>query len=173
MICAVSLSPVRLCDPKEGPEPTKLLCPWGFSRQEYLSELPCPPPGDLPNPGIEPRSPTLQTDSFPSEPPEMRKNIGVGSLSFVQGNLPDPGIKPGSPPCRRILYQLSYQGRLLQLFNINKYFSILLLLLYWVFFAAHCVSVVGSEGLLCCVAGASHFSGFGFCRARSQNSQAS
>ena len=31
----------------------------GFSRQEYWSGLPCPPPGDLPNPGIEPRSPEL------------------------------------------------------------------------------------------------------------------
>ena len=36
-----------------------------FSRQEYWSELPFPPPGDLPNPGIEPRSPTLQADSLP------------------------------------------------------------------------------------------------------------
>ena len=41
----------------------------GFSRQEYWSWLSCPPPGDLPNPGIEPRSPALQTDSWPSEPP--------------------------------------------------------------------------------------------------------
>ena len=31
----------------------------GFSRQEYWSGLPCPPPGDLPNPGIEPASPAL------------------------------------------------------------------------------------------------------------------
>ena len=31
----------------------------GFSRQEYWSGLPCPPPGDLPDPGIEPESPTL------------------------------------------------------------------------------------------------------------------
>ena len=46
-----------------------LLCPWGFSRQEYWSELPGPPPGNLPNPGIKPRSPTLQADSLPSEPP--------------------------------------------------------------------------------------------------------
>ena len=46
-----------------------LICPWGFSRQEYWSGLPCPPPGDLPNPGIEPRSPALQVDSLPSEPP--------------------------------------------------------------------------------------------------------
>ena len=41
----------------------------GFSRQEYWSGLPCPSPGDLPDPGIEPGSPTLQTDSLPSEPP--------------------------------------------------------------------------------------------------------
>ena len=40
-----------------------------FSRQEYPSGLPCPPPGDLPNLGTEPRSPTLQADSLPSEPP--------------------------------------------------------------------------------------------------------
>ena len=40
-----------------------------FSRQEYWSGLPFPSPGDLPNPGTEPRSPTLQVDSLPSEPP--------------------------------------------------------------------------------------------------------
>jgi len=41
----------------------------GFSRQEYWSGLPCPPPEDPPNSGIKPRSPTLQADSLPSEPP--------------------------------------------------------------------------------------------------------
>ena len=40
-----------------------------FSRQEYWSGLPFPPLGDLPDPGIEPRSPPLQADSLPSEPP--------------------------------------------------------------------------------------------------------
>ena len=43
----------------------------GFSRQEYWCGLPCPPPGDLPNPGIKPKSsapPALQMDSLPSEP---------------------------------------------------------------------------------------------------------
>ena len=39
----------------------------GFSRQEYWSGLPGPPSGDLPNPGIEPRSPVLKADSLPSE----------------------------------------------------------------------------------------------------------
>ena len=40
-----------------------------FSRQEYWSGFPFPSPGDLPNPGIEPRSSTLQADALPSEPP--------------------------------------------------------------------------------------------------------
>ena len=39
----------------------------GFSRQGYWSGLPFPPPGVLPNPGIEPRSPALQIDSLPTE----------------------------------------------------------------------------------------------------------
>ena len=46
----------------------------GFSRQEYWSRLPCPSPEDLPNPGIEPRSPTLQADSLPSESPGKYKS---------------------------------------------------------------------------------------------------
>ena len=41
----------------------------GFPRQEYWSGLPFPSPGDLPDPGIEPRSPALQMDSLPSELP--------------------------------------------------------------------------------------------------------
>ena len=45
----------------------------GFPRQEYWSELPFPSPGDLPDPGIEPRSPTLQADALPTEPPGKLK----------------------------------------------------------------------------------------------------
>ena len=40
----------------------------GFSRQEYWTGLPFPPPGDLPDPGIEPGSPSLQADALSSEP---------------------------------------------------------------------------------------------------------
>ena len=40
----------------------------GFSRQDYWSGLPCPPPGDLPDPGIESTSPASQADSLPTEP---------------------------------------------------------------------------------------------------------
>ena len=52
-----------------GLEATRLLSPWGFSRQEYWSGLPCPPPTDLPNPGIKSGSPVLLADSLLSEPP--------------------------------------------------------------------------------------------------------
>ena len=44
-----------------------------FSRQEYWNGLPLSSPGDLPNPGTEPRSPTLWADSLPSEPPGRPK----------------------------------------------------------------------------------------------------
>ena len=49
-----------------GLQPARLLCPWGFSSQEYWNGLPCPP-GELPDPGIEPGSPALQADSLPVE----------------------------------------------------------------------------------------------------------
>ena len=52
----------------------RLLCPWGFSKQEYWCGLPCPPPGDPPNPGIEPRSPALQVDSVLAEPTGKPRN---------------------------------------------------------------------------------------------------
>ena len=57
----------------------------GFSRQEYGNGLPYPPPpGDLLNPGIQTRSPTLQADSLPSDPPGKPMNTGEGSLSLFQ-----------------------------------------------------------------------------------------
>ena len=69
-----SLSPVRL-----------FAIPWtvayqappsmGFSRQEYWSGLPFLSPGDLPNPGMEPGSPTFQADALPSEPPGKLRGL--------------------------------------------------------------------------------------------------
>ena len=52
----------------------------GFSRQEYWSGLLFPSPGDLPNPGIEPRSLALQTDTLPSEPFSLREEWAVADL---------------------------------------------------------------------------------------------
>ena len=48
-----------------------------FSRQEYWSGLPFSSPGDLPDPGIEPRSPTLQADTLSSEPPEGKPTVST------------------------------------------------------------------------------------------------
>ena len=90
--------------------PARLLCPWRFSRQEYWSGLLCPPQGDLPNPGIEPRSPALWADSLHSEPPGKPKYTGVGSLYILQGIFSTQNSKRGLLHCRWILYQPSYQG---------------------------------------------------------------
>ena len=49
----------------------------GFSRQDCWSRLPFPSPGDLPNPGIKPGSPTLQADALPSEPPSRRMQMKI------------------------------------------------------------------------------------------------
>ena len=100
------LSCVQLC-----------VTPWTVVRQapihgdspEYWSGLPCRPPGDLPNPGIKPRSPALQVDSLPAEPSEKLKNTGVGSLPLLQGIFE---LNWGLLHYTWILYQLSYQESL-------------------------------------------------------------
>ena len=69
----------------------------GFSRQEYWSGLPFPSSGDLPTPGIEPWSPTLQADALPSEPPGKSTEGKLGlilmgramlSKSLIQFSVP-------------------------------------------------------------------------------------
>ena len=91
----------------------------GFSRQEYWSGFPFPSPGDLPDPGIEPRSPAFQADALTSDLvakscPTLathgliacQASLSVGFsgqeywsvLSFLSpGDLPDPGIETASP----------------------------------------------------------------------------
>ena len=80
MLCTVlSCSVVSNSLQPHGLQPAKLLWPWEFSRQEYWSGLPYPPPGYLPNPEIKPRSPTLQADSLLYEPPGKPEDTAVGS----------------------------------------------------------------------------------------------
>ena len=76
----------------------------GFSRQEYWSGLPFPSPGDLPNPGIEPRYTALQTDALSSEPPGKpfyfsRLSSVQFSLSVVSDSLPPHELQHTRPPC--------------------------------------------------------------------------
>ena len=71
--------------------------------------MPRPPPKDLPNPGIRPRSPTLQVDSLLTESPGKPMTPGGGSLPF-SGDLPDSGLNWDFLHCRWTFYPLSYQG---------------------------------------------------------------
>ena len=107
--------------------------------QEYWNGYPIPSPVDLPDPGIELRSPALQADSLPTElsgkSPKSKysiqlssvaqscltlcspwnspgQNTGLGSLSLLQRIFPTQGSNLGLPHCRQILYQLSNQGSL-------------------------------------------------------------
>ena len=68
VLCFVAQSCPIVSDPRDF-SPLGSSVHGDSSRQEYWSGLPCPPPGDLPNSGIEPRSLALQVDSLPSEPP--------------------------------------------------------------------------------------------------------
>ena len=57
---------LTVCDPMDYSLPGSSV--HGIIHQEYWSGLPCPPPGDLPDPGIKPGSPALHADSLPAEP---------------------------------------------------------------------------------------------------------
>ena len=67
-------------------------------------------PGDLPNPGIELRSPALRVDTLPAKPQGKPKNTEVGSLSLLQGIFQTQKWNRGLLLCRWILYQLSHKG---------------------------------------------------------------
>ena len=83
-----------------------LYSPWNSQGQNTgVGNFLFPSPEDLPNPGIEARSPTLQ------EPAWKPKNTGVGSLSLFQQIFPTQELNQGLLHCRSILYQLSYEGR--------------------------------------------------------------
>ena len=58
----------------------------GFSRQEYWSELPFAFPGDLPDPGIESRSPALEADTLTSEPPGKPRYMGLIYAEYIMLN---------------------------------------------------------------------------------------
>ena len=63
------------------------------------------------NPGIEPRSPTFQVDSLPSEPPQKPRNTEVGSLSLLQGIFPTQERNQGLLHCRWILLSAELPGK--------------------------------------------------------------
>ena len=82
----------------------------GILQARILEWVAVPSPGNLASPGIECRSPALQADFLPAEPPRKPKNTGVGSLSLLQQIFLTQESNQSLLHCRRILYQLSYQG---------------------------------------------------------------
>ena len=107
-LCLVAQSCLSLCCPMDCSLPG--FSAHGDSPGKNWSGLPCPPPGHLSNPGIEPRSPTLWAESLPSEPLEKPMNTGVGSLSLLQSIFPTQESTWGLLHCGQILYHLSHQG---------------------------------------------------------------
>ena len=81
----------------------------GILQARILKRVAVPLSRGSSQPRIEPRSPTLQEDSLPSEPPGKPKNTRVGSLSLLQWIFLTQESNWGLLQCRQILYQLSYQ----------------------------------------------------------------
>ena len=82
MLCLVAQSCPTLWNPMNCSLPGSFV--HGDSPSKNTGVGCCALPGDLPTPGIKPRSPTLQADFLPTEPPGKPKNTEVGSLSFLQ-----------------------------------------------------------------------------------------
>ena len=76
-------------------------CSMGFSRQEYWSGLPHPPPGNLPHPGIKPMTPALADTFFTTEPPGKPICIYLTcvSRSVVSDSLRPHGLQPARLLC--------------------------------------------------------------------------
>ena len=84
----VAQSCLTLCDPMD-------YTVYGILQARTLEWVVVPFLGDLPDPGIKPRSPALQVDSLLGEPPGKPKNTGMGSLSLLQGLFPTPESNQG------------------------------------------------------------------------------
>ena len=81
----------------------------GFSRQEYWSGLPCPSPEDLPDPGVKPRYPALQTDSLPSTTTLYKRGNRCRKVRWLinfkksRSNPAKARSWTGCPPCKYFL----------------------------------------------------------------------
>ena len=110
VILSVGLGCAELLSPALS-EPPRLLCPWGCSRLEYWSGLPCPPPRDLPNQGSNPAS-HIADGFFNICATREAQEYWYGQPIPSPGYLPDLEIGLGSPALQvDFFYQLSYQGR--------------------------------------------------------------
>ena len=107
-VCLVAQSCPTNCDPVDCSPPGSPV--YGILQARILECVAMPSLGHLPDPGIKLRSPALQADSLPAEPPGKVNNTGVGSLSLFQQICLTQELNQGLLHCRQILYQLSYKG---------------------------------------------------------------
>ena len=89
-----------LCDPMD-------YTVHGILQVRILEWVAFPFSGDLPKPRIEPRTPALQGDSLPAQPPEKPKNTGMGAYPFSSRSSQSQELNWGFLHCRQILYQLA------------------------------------------------------------------
>ena len=89
---------------------TRLLCPWAFSRQEYLTVFPGPPPRESSQPRNQIQVSHIAGGFFTVWGTREAQECWSGKPIPSLQDRPYPGIKPGYPHCRQILYQRSYQG---------------------------------------------------------------
>ena len=98
-----------------------------FARQEYWNGFPCPSPGDLPHPGIEPASLTS---------PASAGELFTTSTTW-EAHMYTQGSKLGLPHCRQILYHLSYQGSMCVCVCVCVCVCILMLYIYMYTYAIY------------------------------------
>ena len=115
--------------------------PTEFSRPENWSGQLFPSPGDLPNLGIEPRSPILQSDSLPAEPPGKPKSARVGSLFLLQQIFLTQESNQGLLQCRLILNLLecNYDKRKFFLLFLSMNLCLKLIFLLPSGLCKHCI----------------------------------
>ena len=102
----------------------------GFSRQEYWSGLPCPSPGDLPDPGINPSSPALAGGFFTAEPPGNPIYFSATSMILKSSKL--QACSSWDRKVKVLKRELKYP----QVFQVGSWFLISLLY-FWFPFSLH------------------------------------
>ena len=113
--------------------PVKLLCSWNSpSKNTGMDSQSFPSPGDLPYPGIKPRSPSLQVDSLPYEPAGKLKYSGVGRLSLLLRIFQTQVSNWALLHHRQILYQLCYQGSPSEeAVDVSFWYSLIFSMIQW------------------------------------------
>ena len=104
MLCLITQLCPTLCDPMDCSPPGSSV--HGILQERILEWVAMPSSRR----SSQPRSPALQADSLPSEPPGEPKNTGVDSLPVFKGIFLTQESNWGLLYCRQILYQMSYQG---------------------------------------------------------------